>query len=56
MKWLHLSDLHFNPDIMMMNTELFAGEIVTTGDGEKHENDAGTIILGAIMCFRRFLM
>ena len=39
---------HYNDcNIMMMNTELFAGEIVTAGDGEKHENDAGTIIIGS---------
>lgn len=34
-------------NIMMMNTELFAGEIVTASDGKKNENDAGTIIIGS---------
>jgi len=34
-------------NIMMMNTELFAGEIVTASDGKVKENDAGTIIIGS---------
>jgi len=39
---------HYNDcNIMMMNTELLAGEIVTAGDGKKHENDAGTIVAGS---------
>jgi predicted MPP superfamily phosphohydrolase len=43
----HRICLYNDCNIMMMNTELFAGEIVTTGDGGKHENDAGTIIVGS---------
>ena len=34
-------------NILMMNTELFAGEMVIAGDGKEHENDAGTIIIGS---------
>jgi predicted phosphodiesterase len=43
---------HYNDcNIMTMNTELFAGEIVTTGDGGKKENDAGTMIVGSNYVF-----
>ncbi|MDR3601418.1 MAG: hypothetical protein P4L49_13215 [Desulfosporosinus sp.] len=31
----------------MMNTELFAGEMVVAGDGKEHENDVGTIMIGS---------
>lgn len=34
-------------NILMMNTELFAGEIVTTVDGKERDNDAGTLIVGS---------
>jgi len=38
-------------NIMMMNTEMFAGEIVTLRDGSPYVNDAGTIIAGSNYIF-----
>ena len=34
-------------NILMLNTELFAGEMVQAGDGKQQENDAGTLIIGS---------